>query len=164
MVHGRGRFRVNGDAEPQNGDIAQPEGQAGNEADLGDINRPEPPGRIDAIAHRTAGKDGEAHIVPHRIGAEPGHGGDAIGHVLLVDGAQGEPVIQGQGGIGAGHHEKGDGHMHRVLRRERLGHIRPGEILKHVIEHPARKADDDEGENETEAMKANPIAQERPDL
>ena len=81
LIDRGGGFRMTGDAESEHRGVAEPEGQAGQEADLCDVDRVQPPGRIDPIAHRAAGEDAGADIVSDRIAGEGGERVDAIGNI-----------------------------------------------------------------------------------
>ena len=105
-----------GEAEAQHGDVAEPEGETGDEADLGDLDGVEAPGRIDAVAHRAAGEHAGADIVADRIGGEAGQRRDAVGHVLAADRAQREQVVERQREIAQGDEQR---------RRSRRRGIRP---------------------------------------
>jgi hypothetical protein len=74
-----------GEAETQHRDVAEPEGEARDKADLGNLDGVDTPGRIDAVTHRAAGENAGADIVANRIGGEAGVRGHAIGHILAAD-------------------------------------------------------------------------------
>ena len=73
-----------GNAKPQHGGVAEPEGQARHEADLRHFDGVKTIGRINAVAHRAAGKHGGADIVTDRIAGEAGQRGDAIGNFVAA--------------------------------------------------------------------------------
>src|SRR5262249_58567666 len=70
LIDGGGGERRIGDAEPENGGVSQPEGQAGDEADFRNLHGGQSPGRIDAVANRAAGEYARADIMAHRIAGE----------------------------------------------------------------------------------------------
>ena len=86
--------RLVGDAQPEHGGVAEPEGQAGDEADFCDVDGAEAPGRIDPVAHRPAGEHAGADIVADRVAGEPGQRRDPIGRVGAPDRAQREQVVE----------------------------------------------------------------------
>ena len=98
---GRG-LRVIGDAQSEHRGIAEPEGEPGQEADLGDVDRIQPPGRIDPVAHRAAGEDAGADIVADRIAGEGGERVDAVGDVRYADRPHREQIVEGQREIAGG--------------------------------------------------------------
>ena len=74
---------------------AQPEGQAAERDELRDLERRQPPIRIQPVAHRRPRHRGETEVVRQRIGAERGERGLGLANrVARVDGA--EPVVEGQ--------------------------------------------------------------------
>ena len=96
------RLRVINDAQPQHRGVAEPERQAGQKADLGHIDRIQSPRRIDAIAHRAAGKDAGADIVTDRVAGEGRERGHPVGNIGAADGADREQVIKRQREIACG--------------------------------------------------------------
>ena len=61
-----------GDPQSEHRGIAEPERQAGQEADLCDIDRVQPPGGINPITHSAAREDAGADIVADGIAGEGG--------------------------------------------------------------------------------------------
>ena len=96
-----------GHAAAEHEQIAEPEGEAGEEADLCDVDRGQAVIGIDPEADRAAGKDGGADIVPDRVAGEARQRGDAIGDVGLADGSQREEIIEGQRAERAHHAQRG---------------------------------------------------------
>ena len=133
-----GGFRMPGDAEAEHGGIAEPEGEAGEETDLCDVDRVQPPGRIDAVAHRAAGEDAGADIVADRIGGEAGERIDAVGHVGAADRAHRKPVVEGEREIAGGDEQCGKRDLARLGALDGVDHLVDVDAAKHVIEHVAR--------------------------
>ena len=78
---------------------AEREGQAAERHGLGDLQRRQPPMRIQPVAHRGAGHRREPQVVRQRIGAERSECDAAVRHLVPgVDRA--EPVVDGQHAIG----------------------------------------------------------------
>ena len=151
-----------GEAEAQHGDVAEPEGQAGDEADLGDLDGVEPPGRIDAIAHRAAGEDAGADVVADRIGGEAGERRDPVGHVLAADRAQREQVVERQREIAGGDEQRGDGDVAVFDRRHRGQHLADVDVVQLAVEHHRGDGDDDEAEENAEPVPADLLIEEPP--
>ncbi len=105
LVHRGRRPRVPGHADAEHEDIAEPEGQPGEEADFCDVDGAEAVLRIDPETDRAAGEHGGADIVADRVAGEARQCSDAIGHVLLADGPQREEIIEGQRAERADHAE-----------------------------------------------------------
>src|SRR5882757_5893863 len=116
LVDVGGGLRVIGDAEPEHRGIAEPEGETGEEADLGDVDRVQPPGRIDPVAHRAAGEDAGADIVADRIGGERCKRVDAVRHMGVADRANREQIIEGQGEIARRHEQRRQPDLARLGR------------------------------------------------
>ena len=131
-----------GDAESEHRGIAEPERQAGQKADLGDVDRVQPPGGIDAVAHRAAGEDAGADIVPDRIAGEGGERVDAVGNVGAADRAHREQVIEGQGEIAGGHEQRRQRDLARLGLLDGLDHLVDVDAAQHVVEHVASDPDD----------------------
>ena len=85
-----------GHADAEHEQVAEPERQPGDEADLCDVDRGQPIVRIDAEADRAAGKHRRADVVADRVAREARQRRDAIRDVLLADRAQREEIIKGQ--------------------------------------------------------------------
>ena len=90
-------------AEAEHRCVAQPEGQSGDEAELGDIGGGQPPAGIDAVAHGAPSEDACAHIVADRIAAEASERGRPIRHITSSYGAEREQVVERQREIAARH-------------------------------------------------------------
>ena len=106
LVDGARGLRHIGDAETEHRGIAEPERQAGDEAKLGDLDGVEPPGRIDAVAHRTAGEHAGADVVADRIAGEAAERRDPVGDLRMADRAQGEQVVEGEREVAAGNAQR----------------------------------------------------------
>ena len=157
---GRG-FRMPGDAEPEHRGVAEPEGEAGEKADLGDVDRIQPPCRIDAVAHRAAGEDAGADIVADRVGGEAGQRVDAVGHVGAADRAHGKPVVEGEREITERHEQGGKPDLARLGSLDGVEHLGNVDAAKHVVEHIAGDADDRDADRNTHLMQDLLVAQER---
>ena len=92
-----------GDPQSQYRSIAEPERQAGQETDLCDVDRIQPPSGINPIAHRASGKDAGADIMPDRIAGEGRERVDAVRNIAAADRANSEKVIECQREIARGH-------------------------------------------------------------
>ena len=150
-----------GDAEAQHRGIAEPEGQAGEEADLCDVDRVQPIGGIDAVAHRAAGEDAGADIVADRIAGEGGERVDAIGHVGVADRAHGEQVVEGQREIARGDEQRRHRDLARLGALDRLDHLVDVDAAQHVVEHIASDADDRDADHNSKLMQDLLLAQKR---
>ena len=150
-----------GDAEPQHRGIAEPEGQPGQETDFGDVDRVQPPGRIDPVAHRAAGEDAGADIVADRIGGEGGKRVDAVGNVAVADRADREPVIEGQGEIARRHEQGRQRDLARLGALDGFDHLIGVDAAEHVIEHVARNGDDRDADQDPELVQDLLLAQKR---
>ena len=150
-------FRVIGDAEAEHGDIAEPEGETGHEADLGHLDGVETVGRIDAVAHRAAGEHGGADIVADRIAGEAGQRGDAIGNLAAADRAQGEQVVECQREIAGGDEGGGGADVVPTGRPQRLDHLVDIDIAQHTKQHHQRHGDDGEAEQHANAIPADRV-------
>ena len=76
---------MQGHADAEDEGIAEPEGQAGQEADFGDVDRIQPVVRINPEADRAARENGGADIVANGIAGEAGQRRDAVRHVFLAE-------------------------------------------------------------------------------
>ena len=137
-------FRHIGDAEPEHGGVAEPEREAGNEAELGDLDGVEPPGRIDAVAHRAAGEDAGADIVADRIAGESAERRDAVRHVMAADRAQREQIVEGQREIAEGDEQRREQDVARVGPAKRLQDILEFDAVQGLEQHKDRDRDDRE--------------------
>ena len=159
-------FRHIGDAEPEHGGVAEPERQAGNEAELGDLDGVEPPGRVHAVAHRAAGEDAGADIVADRIAGEPAERGDAVRHVMAADRAQREEIVERQREIAEGDEQRGEQDVARVGPAKRLQDIFRFDAVQGLEQHKDRDRDDRETDRDADPAPADlliakPIGQMR---
>ena len=150
-----------GDAEPEHRGIAEPERQPGQKADLGDVDRVQAPGGIDAIAHRAAGEDAGADIVPDRIAGEGGERVDAVGNVAAADRANREPVIEGQREIAHGDEQRRQRDLAEFGLLDGLDHLVDVDVPQHVVKHVARDPDDRDADDNTQLMQDLLLAQKR---
>src|SRR5882724_1796910 len=161
LIDRGGSFRMVGNAQAQHRGIAEPEGQPGEEADLGDVDRVQSPGRINPIAHRAAGEDTGADIVADRIGGEGGERVDAVGNVALADRANREPVVEGQREIACRHEQGRQPYLPRLGALDGLDHLIGVDATQHVIEHVASDPDDRDADHNPELMQDLLLAQKR---
>jgi len=159
LVDRGGRFRVIGNPESEHRGIAEPEGQAGKETDLGDIDRVQSPGGIDTVAHRAAGKDAGADIMSDRIAGEGGQRVDAVGNVAAADRANREPIIKCQREITGGNEQRSQHDLMRLGAFDGLDHLIDIDVPEHVVKHIARDADDRDADQHTKPMQELPLAQ-----
>src|ERR1700681_93102 len=149
LIDRGGGFRMIGDAEAKHRGIAEPEGQAGQEADFCDVDRVQSPGGIDPVAHRAAGEDAGADIVADRIRGEGGERVDAVGNVGPPDRADREQVIEGQGEIACGHEQRRQRDLARLGPLHGLEDFLGVDGAQHVVKHVARDPDDRDADYNT---------------
>ena len=150
-----------GDPQSQHRGIAEPECQAGQKADLGDVDRVQSPGGIDAIAHRAAGKDAGADIVPDRIAGEGCERVDAVGNIGAADRANREQVIEGQGEIAGRHEQRRQRDLARLGLLDGLDDLVDIDAPQHMVKHVARDPDDRDADRNTQLMQDLLLAQKR---
>ena len=138
-----------GDTQPQYRGIAEPEGQAGQKADLGDIDRVQSPGGIDAISHRAAGKDAGADIVPDRIAGEGRKRVDAVGDIGAANRAHREQVIESQREVARSHKQRRQRDLARLGLLDGLDDFVDIDAAQHMVEHIARDPDDRDADRNT---------------
>src|SRR6516164_6361694 len=97
-----------GHADAKHEGVAEPECQAGEKADLGDIDGAQAVLRIDAETDGTAGEDGGADIVADRVAREAGQCGDPVRYVFPADRSEREEIVEGQRAEGANHAQRGE--------------------------------------------------------
>src|SRR5215831_5765734 len=88
LVDRRGGTGHKRDPEAEHRRIAEPEGQPGDEADLGDLDRRQALRRVDAVAHRAAGEHACPDIVSDGVAGEGRERRGRVGHLLAADRAQ----------------------------------------------------------------------------
>ena len=150
-----------GNPESEHRGVAEPEGQAGEEADLGDVDRVQPPGGIDAVAHRAAGEDAGADIVADRIAGEGGERIDAVGNVAAADRAHREQVVEGQGEIARGDEQRRQRDLARLGALDGLDDLVDVDAAEHVVEHVASDPDDRDADRNSQLMQDLLLAQKR---
>jgi hypothetical protein len=143
------RFRVIGDTQPQHRGIAEPECQAGQKADFGDVDRIQSPRRIDPVAHRAPGEDTGADIVPDRITAEGRERVNAVGNIAAADRANREQVIESQGEVARRHEQPRQKDLARLGLLDGLDDFVGIDAPQHMIEHVARDPDDRDADQNT---------------
>ena len=155
LVDRAGGKRLEGNAEPEHGGIAEPEGQPGHETDFCDVDGVEAPRRIDPVAHRTAGEDAGTDIVADRIAGEAGQRRHPIWHVVAPDRAQRKQVIEGEREIAARHERCGERDVAPIRGRERLDHLADIDVMQNAIQHHGRNQDDRDAEHEADPVPAD---------
>ena len=155
MIDGSRGLRRLEHADPEQGGVAEPEGEPGNKADLGDFDDAQAPGGVDAVAHGAAGEDARANIVSDRIAGEARERRDAIRHVGAADGAQREQIVEGERHIAGGDEEARNGEGPPVGRLERVEQRLDVEVAQDVIEHNHRHYNDGEAQREANAAEAD---------
>ena len=78
LAEERDRLRLEEQDRAAQHHAAECEGQAAERHGLGDLQRRQPPMRVQPVAHRRAGHRGEAQIVRQRVGAERGERDAAV--------------------------------------------------------------------------------------
>ena len=156
-----GRFRMIADAKAQHRRIAEPEREAGDEADLGDVDRVQAPRRIHAIAHGAAGERAGADIVSDRIAGEAGERGDAVRHVVAADRVQREQIVEGQREVAGGDEQHRQHDRLRGLGLQRRDQLVEIELAQHVVEHVAGDRDDGQAEQQAELVEDVLLAKKR---
>ena len=150
-----------GDAQPQYRGVAEPEGQAGQKADLRDVDRIQSPRRIDPISHRAAGENAGADIVPDRIAGEGGKRVDAVGNVGAADRANREQIIECQREITRRHEQAGQRNLSGFGVLDGLDDLVGVDAAQHVVKHIARDPDDRDADRNTQLMQDLLLAQKR---
>ena len=163
QVHRGRRPGVQGHAEAEHDQIAEPEGQAREEADLGDVDRAQPVVRIDPEANSAAGKHRGADIVADRVAGEARQRGDAIGHMLLADGPQREEIIEGQRAERADHAQRGERDMVRRQVGQRGQDHAGVDALQGADQGRDRKGDDKEARRDSQPFPADPSLEATPE-
>ena len=145
-------FWLVSDTEAEHRDIAEPEREAGDEADFRDVDRGQPPRRINAVTHRAAGKHARADVMADRVAGEPSERCDAIGDVVRTDRAQREQIVEGEREIAGRDEQRGEHEVPGVGRLERHHDIGKRDAAQHAIEHHPGRDDDDEAEGEADLV------------
>src|SRR4029434_9792200 len=89
-------LRSQGQSEAQSAQIAEPERQPGDEADLRHLDEAQSPWRIDPQTHRATAKQADTQAMSNRRGGEARESGNGVWHLAPADGTQGEVVIEGE--------------------------------------------------------------------
>ena len=132
LVDRHGGFRVISDTEAEDGGVAQPEGQTGDEADFRNLDCIKSVHRIDAVTHSTPGEYGGADIVADRVAGETGQRRDAIWNFIASNGSQRKQVVEGERKIATGH-KKGSGRdVVRLRCLQRRNHLVGVNVAQHV--------------------------------
>src|ERR1700737_4259178 len=161
-VHRGGGPGVQGHAEPEHEQIAEPEGEPREKADLGDVDGVEAEIRIDPKSYRAAGEDGGADIVADRVAGETRERCDAVRHVSLAYSPQCEEVIEGQGAERADHTQRGELDVVRRYFGQR-GQDHAGiDTPEGADQGRDRKSDDEETRRDSEPFPADPFLEATP--
>ena len=162
LVDGACRARIVGNAQAEHRRVAEPEGQAGDKADLRHVDRGESPDRIDAVADRRTGEHARPDVVADRIAGEAGKRGDPIGHGIPPDRAQREQIIERQREIAGRNEQPGQEQVaqRRPSRRPHdLSHV---DVVEHAIEHDRRDRDDGDAQRNPDPVPADPFCERPP--
>ena len=154
-------LRMIGDAEPKHRGIAKPEGQPGQKADLGHVDRVHPPVGVDAVTYRTPAKDAGADIVADRIAGEGSKRIDAVGDVAAADRADCKQIVERQGEIAGSDEQGGEGDRVRFGSPDGLDDLFDIQASQHVVKHIAGNADDGDADRNTKLMQDLLLAQNR---
>ncbi len=157
-----GRLRMPDHADAEHEGVAEPEGEAGDEADLGDVDRREAPVRIDAEADGAAGEDRGADVVADGVAREARQCGDAIGHLRLADGAQREQVVERQRKERAQHAQRGCRDLALRFLRQRRQHDSGVDALQGAEQVHDRDGHDQQAGGDAQPLPADPLREERP--
>ena len=147
---------------PSTNSVAEPECQAGQKADLGDVDGAEAVIRIDPEADRAAGEYGGADIVADRVAGEARQRRDAIGHVLLADGSQREEIIKCQRAERADHAQRCQRDMGRRNLRQRHQDHAGIDTLEGADQRGDGEGDDEEARGDSEPFPADPFLEATP--
>ena len=162
QIHRAGGPGVPGHAEAEHEQVAEPEGQAGEKADLGDVDGVQAVVRIDPEPDRAAGKYGGADIVADRVAGEARHRRDAVGHMVLADGSQREEIIEGQRAERADHAQRGERDVVRRDIRQRRQDYAGVDALEGADQGRDRKDDDEEARGDSKPLPADPFLEATP--
>ena len=160
MVDIAGLLRRIENTEAKHGGVAKPEGEPGDEANLGDFDDAQPPGGIDPVPHRAAGKNAGADIVADRVAGKAAERGGAIRHFVAADRAQREQIVKGERQIGGGDKQPGNEERPPIGRLDRVNQFVKVDIAQNVIEHDRGDDDDGEAEDHTQSTEADFFVEE----
>ena len=163
LVHRGSSFGVPGHADAEHEGVAEPEGQAGEKADLGDVDRAKRVVRINPETNRAAGEHGRTDVVADRIAREARQRGDPVGHVLLADRPQREEIIECQRTERADHAQRGKRNaMRRYFGQRRQDHAGI-DALEGADQRRDREGDDQEARGDPEPSPADPFLEATPE-
>ena len=152
-------FRLDHQHQPAQREAAEAEGQAGEGDHLGDGQRRQAPGGIEAIPHRRTRHRRKAQIMGQRIGTEGCEGGARIAHRMPgIDAA--EPVVDGQ------HRESEHGPARRDPQCRGRDRMQRGADLRdrQVAEFLLRDIDRDRQQDQPKDRHAMPLQHGQPAL
>ena len=152
-----------GHADAEHEQVAEPECQAGEKADLGDVDGVEAVIRIDPETDRAAGEHGGADVVADRIAGEARQRRDAIGHVFLADGPQRKEIIKRQRAKCADHAQRGERDMVRRDFGQRHQDHAGIDALEGADQGRDRKGDDEKARSDPEPFPADPFLEATPE-
>ena len=155
QVHRARRGRMPDHADAEHEQIAEPEGQAGDEADLGDVDRGQAVVGIDPEPDRAAGEHRGAEIVADHIGGEARQRGDAVRHVQLADRTQGKEIVERQSAERADHAQRGEADLARRLLGQRGEDDVVVDTLQGADQRRDRKADDQDARDDADPFPAD---------
>ena len=127
-------------------DRADPEGEGDETGHQRHIGRGEPPGGVQAHAHGAGRQHGQTQVVADRRRDERRRRDARIGQRLL-EMAQGQPVVAGQGQVAAGGGEQGQHEGRPCDLPEGPAHVGTMDVRELAVQHPEcereqRHADD----------------------
>src|SRR6202011_3186511 len=117
--------------------------------DLGDVDRIQPVGGINPVAHRAAGEDAGTDIVPDRIAGEGGERVNAVGNIGAADRADREQIIEGQGEIARGHEQRRQRDRAWLGLLDGLDDLVDVDTPEHTVKYVARDPDDRDADENT---------------
>ncbi len=146
------RVRMIGDAETKHRGVAKPEGEAGDKADLGDVDCIQSPRGIHAITHCAAGERAGADIVSDRIAGETGKRCDPVRHIATADRPQRKQIVERQREIAGGNKQHRQNDRLRGLGLQRLDQGIEIQVAQHVVENVAGDHDDRQAHRKAELL------------
>ena len=143
-----------GDADAEHDRIAEPEREAGDKGDLGDVDQGQAPRPIDSESHHAAGEDRRAEIVSDRVAQKSGERRDPVRNVRLADRAQREEIIERQANIAGGNQQGGDHHGLDRRRVDRVGEFSDVDVAQQFKKCEACRRNDNETERDADRFPA----------
>ena len=151
-----------GHADAEHESVAEPERQAGDEADFRDVDGVEAVIRIDPETDRAAGENRGADIVADGVAGESRQRGDAIGHLRLADGSQREKIIKRQRAERADDAQRCERDPARRYFRHRSQDHAGIDALQRAHQRRDGKDDDENARGDSEPFPADPFREAAP--